>query len=353
MQHRKDYTLRSSNAGPQRQQAVSRGPYGLCLGLTVLLALALGVNQAFAQRDWLSSHYTDHPLAGTIWTSDLRPVSAESYEEALRAASFLLLGEIHNNPDHHRLQAEAVETLVEKGRRPALVFEMIPAQLEAALQREIAAGLTDAAKIGEVLRWQERGWPDWVMYQPIAEVALSAKLPMLAGELARDVQKAVARSEPSPEFKALAEELGLTEALTPEANNALEREIADGHCGLLPAAAIGPMVKVQRARDGQLAKSMLSAVGEDGAILIAGSGHVRNDWGVPALIRRTRPDASILSVAFLEVDPDRTSASDYTQAITGLAKPYDLIYFTPRADLTDHCAEMKKHMETRKSDGVK
>jgi uncharacterized iron-regulated protein len=36
-----------------------------------------------------------------------------------------MLGEIHPNPDHHVLQAEFLGHMVGKGRKPAVVFEMV------------------------------------------------------------------------------------------------------------------------------------------------------------------------------------------------------------------------------------
>ncbi len=47
------------------------------------------------------------------------------------------------------------------------------------------------------------------------------------------------------------------------------------------------------------------------------------------------PDATVVSVAFIEVDPERTTPSEYTKTVSGLEKPFDFIYLTSSADLTD------------------
>ena len=60
------------------------------------------------------------------------------------------------------------------------------------------------------------------------------------------------------------------------------------------------------------------------------------------------PGRSITSIAFIEVDPERSSPSDYVEAIAGLDAPYDFVYFTPKADLVDRCAEMAEHMKKMK-----
>jgi uncharacterized iron-regulated protein len=302
-----------------------------------------------AEGAWVSPHYQDHPLAGTIWTSNIEPVTSSQFEKALSQARYVLLGETHNNPDHHRLQAQFIAKLAANGRRPAVVFEMVPTNMQGELDRHAQGGPSEASKLGKALRWEEQGWPDWAIYQPIAEVALSSKLPLLAGGLSDDVRKALAKSEPPLAYTQMMQELDLTQPPRPEVAEALGREISEAHCGLLPAAASERMIKVQRARDAYLAKTMLSANSSDGAVLIAGQGHARKDWAVPDILHRQSPEATIVSVAFIEVDPERTSASEYLQTVPGLAKPFDFIYLTPRADLIDRCAELGKQLERRKS----
>jgi uncharacterized iron-regulated protein len=128
-------------------------------------------------------------------------------------------------------------------------------------------------------------------------------------------------------------------------SQALRGEIEEGHCHLLPAPAIGQMVFVQRVRDAYLAKAMLTANNRDGAVLIAGAGHVRKDWAVPRILHDKLMDASTVSVAFIEVDPKQTLAAEYVPAVSGPGKPFDFLYFTPRADLTDHCFGLKQHLK--------
>lgn len=326
---------------------LSRAAKHLFILTAALLSASLMASPgALAEKEWLSEHYRDHPLAGTIWSSDFKRVTKDELDTAVLEANFVLLGEIHDNADHHRLQAEMIDVLVKNGRRPAIVFEMIPTGLQDELDRYLGSGSKDAGKLGEVLRWQERGWPDWRIYQPIAEVALSADLRLVGGALDREVSRAISKSDPAQAKLIL--DLGLDQPVKREIVEALTREIAEGHCNMLPETAIKPMIMVQRARDAYLAKSAQVAAQSGGAVLIAGSGHVRKDWAVPSFIRTKMPDAAILSVALFEVDPERPSPSDYVEALAGLEAPYDFIYFTPKSDLTDHCAEMAKHMEKMK-----
>ncbi len=319
-----------------------------CPLLVLAIAAVAAPGLAAAEGRWASANFQDHPLAGTIWNSDLKEISLAQLEGALANARFVLLGEIHDNPDHHRLQARLIDALARTGRRPAIVFEMVPANLQGELDGHAQGGAGDAMKLGKALRWEERGWPEWAMYQPIAESALAAGLPLVAGGLAPATQKAVARGTPSQLYEQTVQELGLAQPLRPEIAEAEGREIKEGHCNLLPDAALEPMIRAQRAVDASLAKAMMSAT-SDGAVLIAGAGHVRNDWAVAHIIREKAPNAAVVSIAFIEVDPARTAPSEYMKAVSGLEKPFDFIYLTPRADLTDHCAEIEEILKSKKA----
>ena len=113
---------------------------------------------------WLSAFGTDHPLAGRIWRpSDGRFVDLDAVAAALEEAAFGLLGEKHDNPDHHRLQSLLIEALIGRGRRPAVVFEMFATDQAPAIAEYLGANPRDAAGLGAAVGWAERGWPDWEM----------------------------------------------------------------------------------------------------------------------------------------------------------------------------------------------
>src|SRR3546814_2820761 len=93
---------------------------------------------------------------------------------------------------------------------------------------------------------------------------------------------------------------------------ALRKELRESHCGLLPEAALGGMLKVQRLWDAWMADSMLAAAadGAEGAVLIAGSGHVREDRAVPWHLGG-RGGGDALTLALVEVAAGSLAARDY------------------------------------------
>src|SRR5687768_5936130 len=79
-----------------------------CAGAAAFLSQVAGcAAPAPARRTFQADGLSDHPLVGKVWAArSARFVPMDTVIEALRRASFALLGEVHDNPDHHAIQAE-------------------------------------------------------------------------------------------------------------------------------------------------------------------------------------------------------------------------------------------------------
>lgn len=318
---------------------------------SMVLFLNLAVSAlAFELPDWTIANQRDHALVGTVWEGNGIQTTAEALGAAILQADHVAVGEIHTNADHHLIQAAVIDALVAGGRRPAIVFEMVPESLDGALQEFLAAKTGDATELGELLKWEARGWPDWSIYRPIAETALRHGLAMRAGDMDKSLIQALGRKGSAALEPSRIEQYGLDRPLDPKTESALTKILFDGHCGLMPKATLAPMLTVQRARDGALAAAMISAAslqdGSDGAVLIAGAGHVRKDWGAPEIIKHRKPDANIVAIALVEVDEDHDKLQDYALDEAG-AIPYDFVIFTPRAEREDPCIGLKERFKTK------
>src|SRR5512137_479445 len=88
---------------------------------------------------------TENPLVGRIWSvREGRFVDEAALLRDVRGARYLLLGERHGNPEHHRLQGRLLRAAAEAGRPIALVAE----QLDAAQQPAIDACRRDCTDFG-------------------------------------------------------------------------------------------------------------------------------------------------------------------------------------------------------------
>jgi len=289
-----------------------------------------------------ASGASDHPLVGRIY--DVRSgafVAREALEQAVARADLVLLGEVHDNPEHHRLQASLVRAAARGGGRPAVAFEMIDVNLQPAL--ESAGGEPEA--VAAAVDWDRSGWPSFALYRPIFEVAQAEELRLIAANLPRAAARAVVMEGADSLEPALQAEVERHWPRGAGQLAAAHEEMRVAHCGHLPEAMLEPMVLAQLARDAQLARSLLNGAGEGRAILIAGNGHVRRS-GVPRLLDGLAPGRRRVSVGMFEVDPEVTSASEAVRAADaaseGRAPAFDFVLFTPAQDREDPCEGLKK-----------
>lgn len=291
-----------------------------------------------ASRSWAEFDGRGHPLAGRIWSArEKRFVEPGALVDAIADADFAILGEVHDNADHHRLQAWLVGQAMDR-QRPvkALAFEMITLDLQGAVADYLAAHPRDAAGLGPAVTWEARGWPDWAQYQPIAQAALDADAPILAADLSRPTVRRIVREGTETLGPATRRAAGLDRPVPTELRARIRQEIAEAHCGLLPERMLDPMTDAMIARDAQMAASLTAGAqrhGRDGTILIAGKGHGRTDSGVPFHLRRLAPGRGVVSLALVEVDDVALAPGDYTREAG-----YDFLWFTPRAQREDPCA---------------
>ncbi len=297
-------------------------------------------------QSWQSTLHADSPIAGKLWDAQAgRAISPQEMIERLKGARFVLLGEVHDNPDHHRLQGWIIERLAARGARPAVVMEMIPQNKADVLADYLAQPDATAEGLGPALDWGKSGWPDWSTYQPIAEAAFAAGLPIKPGNPADDLTREMAKQG----FDALGAreaELTLDQPLSPALADALSDELFDGHCELVPRESLAPMARIQRLRDAAMADALLA---HDAAVLIAGNGHVRTDRGVPWYLRQRAPDSRMAVVMPIELDGTDNAPSDYIERGPDGEPVADFIWLTPRAERPDPCKQMREYFRKRQS----
>jgi uncharacterized iron-regulated protein len=238
---------------------------------------------------------------------------------------YLLLGEVHDHPLQHRLRADWLQALASRGRF-ALAMEQFDATRQGDIDRA-RASRSGAREIAQAAAFQFKGW-DWAFYEPYVELALRHDLPLVAANLSMSQARSIARGAASP-----------MQSVEPADWSDVDRErIAEeirlSHCGMLPASAIAPMVAAQQARDATIAHALVDAHREWRlpVVLLAGSGHVRRDLGVPRYLRDIAPGARIFSVGLVERNGADDDGSD------GRSRDFDLTIETPAHPRTDPCA---------------
>jgi len=296
-----------------------------------------------------------HPWVGRVWSVETRRLQAGSaLLEGLEAHRFVLLGEMHDNPDHHRRQARVLRHLVSAGRRPALVVEMLSADVAGALEKARARPDAGPEDLRRAVAWDTSGWPAWEIYAPLFEAALEADLPVVPGDLAGSVLDALRRDGLAGLDPPLRRGLGLDVPVPDAWRRALRERLQRAHCDLLPEEALPRMVDVQLARDAHLARALAEAAeghGE-GAVLVAGAGHVRRDQAVPAWLERRGVAGSLASVALMEVHRDAADPTAELRERFGGSIPYDRVWFTPRHPREDPCEALRERLHPGTGEGA-
>lgn len=304
-----------------------------------LLFLLTGCHSA--SRDSLISglSLTEHPLADKIWRVESNQfVDKQRLFKDLVDNEYILLGETHDNPLHHKYQAWVVEQLHARGRDMSIAFEMLTPQQGQALANK---PFQTADEVFDAVHWDDSGWPDRAMYKPIFTAALNAGYPIYAANIDRKKLNSVIRqgSDNVPEdIKVRLEKY----PLDAESEQRLRSGIVESHCQMLPETMVPGMMLGQRVRDAVIANNLMENKGKDGIVLIAGSGHTRKS-GVYGFLRSAEKSAKIFTMAWMEVDERFSEPQQYREYWGTEQLPFDYVWFTARIDRPDPCEELKKH----------
>jgi uncharacterized iron-regulated protein len=268
----------------------------------------------------------------------------------LRRGGIVLLGEVHDNPAHHRLRSQ----LINIGQKPlsALVFEHLRADQDEAIARFRASPpAVDREALGAAfmtaMDWPSSGWPGAASFEPLFRLATRWPFELVAGDAAKGAVRDVARRGLAALPDGEAARLKLDNPLPLPLQDALLAELEASHCGLVPKSEFGNMAIAQRYRDAHLAERLKQAADRHGsAVLFAGNGHLRTDRGVPYYLRQMSAKP-VLSIMLIEVEDGKVDAAGYVPRGPDGQPAADYIVFTPRAERKDPCEAMRAQLKPR------
>ncbi len=283
--------------------------------MRLLLILALSVLTA-------CQNIAPPPLGGRI--RDLhngQAVTPQALVERLATAPRVVVGERHDNRDHHALQVWLLQALAGQRAQGSLLLEMLtPAQQPRVDSvRQLPALPKD---LPGALDWSP-GW-DWSLYGPVVELALAQRYPLLAANLDTAEIQRFYRQAPS---------LMGTRSNAATVEDELLGQIRESHCGLLPESQMPAMLAVQQQRDRRMAERLLQA--PPPALLFAGAWHARKDVGVP--LHALDLGASEAPIVLMLAE----EGSEVTSAMA------DYVWYTPAMPPQDYCAQMRESNPAR------
>lgn len=248
-----------------------------------------------------------------------RTLTPQQLIERLASAPRVLVGEQHDNPDHHAVQLWLLRELASQRSQGSLLMEMInPDQQDKvnAAQAATRSGQPPSDAF-QALAWQAN-W-DWSVYGALVTYALRQPYPLLSANLNRAQIMQIYKQRPVLEGAA---------STRPEVQATLLDDIRESHCGLLPETQIPAMLAVQQQRDRRMAESLLAA--PTPAVLLAGAFHVRKDLGVP--LHLSDLGAGEGNQVLILAEAGKTVS----------AESADYVWYTAAQPAQDHCAKLRR-----------
>jgi len=291
----------------------------LLSGFSLCVVLVLGGCQASlpALPAWQSSEGRDDAALGQI--HDLasgQVITPAQLVRQLAAVPRVLVGEKHDNPDHHALQLWLMRALQAQRTQGSLLLEMLQPEQQARVDAvEGQAQLPN--DLPKALGWQE-GW-DWQLYGPIVREALSSHVPLLAANLSLGEMRQAYRQPTA---------LQGAQSNAPTVKAALLEQVRAGHCNLLPESQLPAMLAVQQQRDRRIAERLLAA--PEPALLFTGAYHARKDLGVPLHLADLGAKGESKVLLLAEVGE---------QVEAGMA---DYVWYTAATPAQDYCAQLRR-----------
>jgi uncharacterized iron-regulated protein len=248
-----------------------------------------------------------------------RILTPQELVERLAVAPRVLVGEQHDNPDHHALQLWLLRQLAAQRPQGSLLLEMLNPNQQPkvdAAQAASRAGQPPADPY-QALSWQAN-W-DWGVYGALVTYALRQPYPLLSANLDRAQIMQIYKQRPALSGEA---------STTQQVQATLLEDIRESHCGLLPETQMPAMLAVQQERDRRMAERLLAAPMP--AVLLAGAFHVRKDLGVPLHLRDL--GAGEGNAVLVLAEAGRTVN----------AESADYVWYTAAQTEQDHCAQLRQ-----------
>ena len=206
--------------------------------------------------------------------------------ERAAASGIVVLGETHDNPEHHLWQYQTIAALYARGGAVVLGFEMFPRRVQPVLDAWVAGEL-DAHGFLEAVEW-DRVWGfDSALYMPLFDFARINRVPMIALNVDRALIAKVREvgwdavpeaeregvSDPAPPSPAYAEQLAEVYS------EHVERRGVEADEG-----GRQRFIQAQLTWDRAMAEALALAAAAPARPLVIGvigGGHVEGGYGVP------------------------------------------------------------------------
>lgn len=131
-------------------------------------------------------------IGSTLDTTTGKGVEVDAIVNAAKGVKYVFLGESHNNPKHHEMQAKIIDALAKSGRQVIVGFEMFTRPVQDELN-PWTLGWESEDEFIQKADWKKQWGYDFALYRPIFTVTREDKLPMVALNVPRDWVRSVGK----------------------------------------------------------------------------------------------------------------------------------------------------------------
>jgi len=255
-----------------------------------------------------------------ISTRDLAELSGNELLSDIESARVVYLGEKHDDSRHHELQREVLESMIERGRKPAIGFETFSIDQTSALMDYAtgggASGDDDAMEAEERLR-HRLGWTSsqdetWSWYLPLLRLARSHSLPVFGADLPRPLRARISRL--GVEGLSSVEKLLLfpTDFQDTAYEKAMHERIKAAHCGWGSPDYLARMYETWLARNDSMSMAIEATLRDQPnqpVVMILGGGHTLSDMGVYERVAHRLPGVPQSNIGFRRSTPEAPAIS--------------------------------------------
>ena len=186
-------------------------------------------------------------------------ISSSELLADLATARHLIIGEKHDNAEHHQIELWLIQNLLIQRPQGSVLLEMLTSEQQPRVN-QVKCWLKDNpvvrdSRVQELLNWQ-KGW-SWEMYGDIVNIG-------------REQMLKKKKKNEFPKGK---------KSTAPVVQEALRETIISMHEGNLESQQLTSMLSIQQQRDRYMARQLLSAPVP--SLLIAGGYHASKSMGVP------------------------------------------------------------------------
>ena len=256
------------------------------------------------------------------------PITFAKLSDDLDMTRVIYVGESHDQIEHHQIQVRIIEALLAKGKEIAIGMEMFERSQQPILDRW-SQGLLTEEEFLEKIQWETTWGMDYELYKGILDLAKSHHLKVLGLNVPRDLVRKVGENgtmKLSSEDKKRLPKMDLTD----RQHRAYIVSIYKGH-GKSSVKDFENFYEAQCLWDEGMAESLFEFLKSSQAegktlLVLAGSGHVVFNFGIPKRLHRriAVPSQTIVLKAWtgkLDMDLTFTEASFPLADFLWITKP--------------------------------